>query len=67
MYLNFAGVVDKHITSIEKNVYPTHQEGQNFMEDFLKAVCIDDIASQTLYFLNLEWYCTEEETRQEQP
>ena len=38
MYLNFAGVVDKHITSIEKNVFPTHQEGQKFMEDFLKNV-----------------------------
>ena len=38
MYLNFAGVVDKHITSIEKNVFPTHQVGQKFMEDFLKNV-----------------------------
>jgi hypothetical protein len=38
MYLNFAGVVDKHITCIEKNVFPTHQKGQQFMEDFLKNV-----------------------------
>ena len=38
MYFNFAGVVDKHITSIEKNVFPTHQEGQQFIEDFLKNV-----------------------------
>jgi hypothetical protein len=33
-------VVDKHIKEIEKTVFPTLQEGEKFMDDFLKEVLV---------------------------
>ena len=38
--LTVPGVVDKHITSIEKKVFESHKEGLEFMEDFLKNVSV---------------------------
>ena len=39
--LSIPGVVDKHIKEIEKTILPTCQEGEKFMDTFLKEVLVN--------------------------
>ena len=40
MIIFVLGVVDKHIKEIEKGVFPTVQEGEKFVDEFLKQVWV---------------------------